>query len=154
MPSARMIAPIVRGNCVKIVEVTSGSARVTSKSARAAASEMSRAFQAPAILTRMSYTKDGGLSLGFTTNELTNDEKVLAAQYFQQFGYILFKPNQFTESDMPDDEAPSDESKTPSQRLRATLFVWWKQLGEPEEFESFYRKWLEKAIDRVKRLLD
>jgi len=115
---------------------------------------MTKVFQAPATLTSVGSTADGGLRLNFHTNELTTEEKVTAMGFHQKFGWILFSENQFKQSDVPEEDAPTDEQKTPSQRLRATLYVWWKQQGEPEDFESFYRKWLERAIDRVKRLLD
>jgi hypothetical protein len=111
-------------------------------------------FQAPAILTRLSYTKDGGLSLGFSTNELTDEEKVIASRFHQKFGYILFKENQFKEEDIPDSDA-SDESKSPSQRLRAVLFVLWNKRPEPKgDFEGFYRQRMEMAINKVKKLIE
>lgn len=114
---------------------------------------MSNTFQAPAILTRASVTKDGGLSLGFHTNELSVEDKVIALSYFQKFGWILFKESEFEEKDIPQVDA-TDESKSPSQRLRAVLFILWKQEGEKGDFEVFYRANMEKAINRVKRFLD
>ena len=114
---------------------------------------MSEVFQAPAILNSIAYTKDGGLRLGFVTNELGNEEKIIAGTFYAKFGYVCFKENQFKESEIPASDA-TDESKSPAQRLRATLFVLWKQRGNKGDFEAFYRENLEKAIDRVKRLLD
>ena len=114
---------------------------------------MSAVFQAPAILTRIAYLKDGGLSLGFSTQELSAEEKVTASEYFQTFGYLLFKANEFKETEVPASDA-TDESKSPAQRLRATLFVLWKQRGGKGDFESFYRSNMELAIERVKKLLD
>jgi len=113
----------------------------------------SSTFQAPAILTRIAYTKDGGLSIGFSTNELSDEDKVIAARYHGKFGFLLFKENQFKEEEIPDTDA-TDETKSPSQRLRAALFVMWKQRGSKGDFEVFYRQQMEAAIDRVKRLLD
>jgi len=110
-------------------------------------------FQAPAILTRISFLKDGGLSLGFSTNELQDADKVIASKFYGKFGHVMFAENQFKEADVPTGDA-TDESKSPAQRLRATLFVLWKQRGSKGDFEAFYRDNLEKAIDRVKRLLD
>lgn len=115
---------------------------------------MKNVFQAPAILTRIAYLKDGGLSLGFSTNELTDEEKVIASRFHSKFGYVLFKENQFTDKDVPKVEA-TDEAKSPSQRLRAALFVYWKQRAQPKpDFESFYRQEIEKAINKVKEKLD
>lgn len=111
-------------------------------------------FQAPAILTRISFLADGGLNLGFHTNELSVEDKVTAAQYQGKFGYVLFKENQFTEDEIPRADAPQDDDKTPAQRLRAVLFVLWKQRGGKGDFEDFYRANVDKAIERVKALLD
>lgn len=114
---------------------------------------VSKIFQVPAILSRIAYLKDGGLSLGFSTNELSHQEKVTISEYHNTFGYLLFRANQFSESDMPDTDA-TDEQKSPAQRLRAALFILWKQSGETGDFEVYYRKQMEKAINRVKNLLD
>ena len=114
---------------------------------------MSTVFQAPAILNSISFRKDGGLSLGFVTNEITSEEKIIAGKFYSKFGYVLFKENQFKEADVPASDA-TDETKSPAQRLRATLFVLWKQRGGKGDFEIFYRDMMEKAISRVKNLLD
>lgn len=115
---------------------------------------MAKVFQAPAILSRIGFTKDGGLSLGFQTNELSAQEKITAAEYHGRFGYLLFKENQFADTEIPEEDAPTDEEKTPSQRLRAALFVLWTQRGSKGEFTEFYRTHMERAIARVKQLLD
>ncbi len=111
-------------------------------------------FTAPAILTRLAFTKDGGLSIGFATNELTDKDKVIASQFHGKFGHILFKENEITPDEIPASDA-TDESKSPSQRLRATLFVFWKSKPAPKpDFNQFYERQMEKIIDRVKACLD
>jgi hypothetical protein len=112
---------------------------------------MAKTFQVPAILNRISFTKDNGLSLGFVTNELSNDEKVLAASYHSKFGWLLFKESQFSDADIPEDDA--EEDRTPSQRLRSVLFILWSQRGSKGSFNDFYRNQMQAAVDRVKKLL-
>lgn len=114
---------------------------------------MTKVFQAPAILTRISALSDGGLSLGFHTNELKLEDKSTALSFQGKFGYLLFRENEFSDADIPDTDAP-DEDRSPSQRLRGALFVLWKQRGEKSDFESFYRTMMDRAIKRVKNLLD
>lgn len=114
---------------------------------------MTKTFQAPATLTSVAFTADGGLRLTFHTQELTAEEKVIASQYHQQFGWLLFKANEFSTEDIPKDEA-SDEGKSPSQRLRAVLFVAWQQRGAKGDFESYYRRQMQRITDRVKEALD
>lgn len=110
-------------------------------------------FQAPAILTSVSYTKDGGVRLGFTTNEMSDEDKLIIAKFFQKFGFVLFKSNEFTVEDIPKEDA-EDTSKTPSKRLRAVLFLMWKQTGEKGDFETYYRTQVEKVIEHLKNKLD
>ena len=110
-------------------------------------------FQAPAILTSISYSKDGGMRLGFTTNELTDEDKLIAAKFYQKFGFVLFKSNQFSLVDIPREEA-EESHKTPGQRLRGVLFKKWKQEGITTDFEVWYRTEMEKFIDKIKSQLD
>lgn len=114
---------------------------------------MASKFQAPAILTRISYLKDGGLSLGFATQELTDADKVIASKFYGKFGHVLFAEDELTEADIPKANA-ADRGKSPSQRLRAVLYIRWTQLGQDGDFEVFYRQEIEKVITRVKTLLD
>jgi hypothetical protein len=110
-------------------------------------------FQAAAILTSVSYTKDGGVRLGFTTNEMSDEDKLIIAKFFQKFGFVLFKSNEFTLEDIPLEDA-EDKTKTPSKRLRAVLFLMWKQAGQKGDFEVYYRAQVEKVIEHLKAKLD
>jgi hypothetical protein len=115
---------------------------------------MKATFQAPAILTRIAYLKDRGLSLGFATNELSDEDKVIASRFHNKFGWVLFSENQLTDKDIPTSDA-TDASKSPSQRLRASLFVLWTQTVEPKaDFESFYRQHMEMIINKIKARLE
>jgi len=96
---------------------------------------------------------DGGLSIGFHTNELDSEEKVAVMDMHNEAGWLLFQPNEIAEADVPDKQAEL-ETKTPSQRLRAVLFVYWKQTTPEETFEVFYCRKMEAIIDSVKGRLD
>jgi hypothetical protein len=110
-------------------------------------------FHVGAILNSISHTKDRGMRLGFITNELTGDEKYLVINQMQKYGWLLFSPNQIQAKDIPKDQI-EDKNKTPSKRLRNSLYVLWKQLNSNEDFEIFYVKSMEKFIDMVKAKLD
>lgn len=103
--------------------------------------------------TRFGSRSDGSASLSFTTLELNGDDFAKLKEHQNQFGHILFKENEFKVEDLPTEQA-EDTSKTPSKRLRATLFVLWKQEGKKGDFESWYRERMEKVIDMVKAKLD
>lgn len=46
------------------------------------------------------------------------------------------------------------ETKTPSQRLRGVIYVYYSQKGIKEDFDTFYRNQMEKIIDKIKSYLD
>ena len=58
-------------------------------------------LQLSGVITSMSYCKDESMRIGFTTQELSIEEKNELSKYFQKFGYLLFKENEFQESDIP-----------------------------------------------------
>lgn len=90
---------------------------------------------------------------GFVTNEISDEEKLILTKLHGQFGYLLFQPNQFSVEDLPTEQA-EDKNKTPSKRLRASLFVLWQQEGKKGDFENFYREKMEKLISFIKDKLD
>jgi hypothetical protein len=88
------------------------------------------------------------------TNEMSGPEKQEAIELHDSFGYLLYSPNTISEKDIPKESA-EDRTKTPSKRLRAVLYVLWKQTATPDsDFEIFYRDRMEKLIDQIKARLD
>ena len=116
---------------------------------------MNNIFQSPAILTSISYTKDGGIRAGITTNALTDEDKLLMGSFYQKFGYFLFKANSFEEGDIPQGNA-ENSSKSLSVRLRASLYVLWEQKHKDKylNFDDFYKSQMERFIDAVKEKLE
>ena len=110
-------------------------------------------FTVGVILSSISHTRDRGIRLGFTTQELNKDERAVIEDQFQQYGNLLFSPNEIDYSDIPKEQA-EDKSKTPSKRLRNVLYVLWKQTSKEKDFELYYRIRMEKIIDYVKVKLD
>jgi hypothetical protein len=112
----------------------------------------------PSILSSVSMSHDKGLRLGFHTNEMNIRDKQAAIELHDSFGYLLFKPNEIDEGDIPKEPA-SDNSKTPGQRLRAAIYVKFTQIGggtnlNHMDFEAYYRMRMEKYIDEAKKELD
>lgn len=116
---------------------------------------MSDTFQIPAIIEGVSPLKDGGLSIRFHTNEVTTQEKVTVMEFYQKFGWLLFSEQEHDEH-MTLEEARRDTGgKSPAQRLRAALFVLYKQSNRNDlTFEEFYLRYMEQFIDRVKENLE
>jgi hypothetical protein len=107
----------------------------------------------PAYLTGFSSRADGSAGIRFTTQELNSADFGLLKENLNTFGHLLFAPNPITAADIPTEHA-EDKNKTPSKRLRAVIFLLWKQEGEHGDFETYYRVKVEKLIDYVKAKLD
>jgi hypothetical protein len=115
---------------------------------------MPKIFQVPALVVRANPMKDGGMSLGFHTNEISNEEKITLMNFMNSFGYLLFKENKFSETEIPAGQAPSD-LKSPAQRLRAVIFCYSQKLKIPkEEFDQFYNRQMEAIIEQYKDKLE
>lgn len=110
----------------------------------------------PAIFTKMTPRKDKSWKLEIETRELAGEDVRIMADRLGTEGYWLNSPNSDIQAvDIPTTEADSGlEGKTPSQRLRSTLFVLWQQVGEPDDFNRFYATNIEKMIDVVKARLE
>lgn len=112
-----------------------------------------KAISHPGQITSISARADGSLGYRVVTPELSSTEKAEFMALQNANLQVLIKPT---------DEEPADalivekqmEGKTPSQRLRAVLFVLWKQKGEKGIFDNFYRTAMEAAINRVKDQLE
>lgn len=104
------------------------------------------------IITGLRAKKDGSLGLTCETPELDAEFKVAMFSLQNVNLKALFQPEQSSEA--PLEVKTEIDQKTPSQRLRNTLFILWKNEGEKGDFDSFYKLNMEKIIDFVKRKLD
>lgn len=114
-----------------------------------------RKIQLAAVLDSANRKKDGSISLKFVTNkELTTEEYMVVDTFRQATGWLLFKEDEFTDDDIPEDNAPSD-LKSPSLRLRNVLYVYhMNKTGDPSTFRTFYEQTIEKYITKVKESMD
>lgn len=110
-------------------------------------------IQVPAIFTGFGSRSDGGATLRFATQELNETDFALLKQFHQTYGHLLFRKNAFTAADVPKEDA-SDGRKSQSRRIRDVLFVYWKQKGEKQDFETFYRQQTDKFINLIRDAID
>jgi hypothetical protein len=90
----------------------------------------------------------------FETRELSGEEVALLADSYQGEGWLVFSPNQeIAVSDIPT-EAAEAGVKSPGQRLRANVFMYWKQHVDKGDFESYWRTFVQKEIERIKEQID
>ena len=107
----------------------------------------------PVITKPPSLRVDGSALIKFETRELTNDEVGALRDHTNMEGWLIFSPNPLQDSDIPRDPAKTD-MKTPSSRLRSVLFIWYRQLGSPGEFQHFYETKMNDEIEKIKERLD
>ena len=112
-------------------------------------------IQLPVIAKQPTLKDDKSATLKFISLfELTNEAVAFIRDNANQKGWLIFSPNELQESDIPQGQAPSGEFKTASQRLRAVMFVWWKQLNSQDKFQDFYESELNRIIESYKAKLD
>lgn len=115
---------------------------------------MSRKITIPARIARVGTLGTDGISFTIqSTREVSDVDVAVLLGFRKKEGWFLFSENELQEIDIPKKDAEI-ESKTPSQRLRAVLFIQWKQSGSKNTFEDYYRAKIEEYINEVKETLD
>jgi len=109
-------------------------------------------IQTPLIITGIRSKVDMSLGITCSTPELSTEERALFMELQGLNLKAIFKP---TEEKTAIKEIKGDlETKTPSQILRNRLFVLWRERKEKGEFDSFYRKWMNKFGEIVLEKID
>lgn len=113
----------------------------------------------PAILESYRSLKDKSIKVVFETNELTPEQMMGVTAGHQQYGFLAFKMNDFKKNELDVIESLKtdfeDNGKTPSQRLRAVLFVNFQQAPEGyKTFVDYYNAKMEIIINHYKGKLD
>ena len=80
----------------------------------------------PAIINPPRLRKDGSCTIAFESRELTAEEYMVIMGFRNVEGWLAFQPNDDGIPDLPEERAEVDE-KTPFERLRAVLYVWFMQ---------------------------
>lgn len=112
-----------------------------------------KSIQVTTYLTSVRSRKDGSLGLSMDTPELSPQEKVLFMELQNIECEMVLTPKDIKDV-APEVIQSGFDNKSPSQRLRDTLFVWYKQEGSDELFDNWYAKKMEKIIDWVKTKLE
>ncbi len=97
---------------------------------------------------------DGGVAFRVITPELTLDQRATLLGLHGKNVRCMLEPIDVPVAGM-DEVTTEIDQKTPCQRLRAVIFVHWKEScktygGKPDDFETFYRKQMERVIDGYK----
>lgn len=110
----------------------------------------------PAQINPPRLRKDGSASISLDTRELTAEEIFTIMSLRHSEGWLAFSPNE-NDLETPEEKAEVDE-KSPSDRLRAVLYVWYTQETKNGTFvglfDTFRKEKMEKIISGVKSKLD
>jgi len=105
-------------------------------------------LQLPAVIESIKSRVDGSWSIGLSTQELSEEGGSILLRLNRKLGYFLFKETPMIEADLinvPEITPEFKGDKTPSQRLRARMFVYYKETkGKEEGFNDWYASSLEK----------
>lgn len=110
----------------------------------------------PAIVQKVTTLVDGGLRLTVDTQELSPIQTSELFQLKGKLGHFVFAEQPIKEIDLaklPPIKLEAGE-KTPSERLRAALWVFWEQHKLTESFELFYRRQIDKYVESIKERLN
>lgn len=111
-----------------------------------------KTIQTPAIVTSISSKVDGSLRFGTVTPELTPEEKADFMELQNLNLEVTLKPTE-EKTDIKEIKGEFD-GKTPSQRLRNTIYVYWEQKGAKGEFDKFYLNQMNRLVDKIKENLN
>jgi len=114
-----------------------------------------KAFQCFVEMEGIQTRRDGSIKIILGTQELSpeNALQLLELRNKQVYSAFLETPVKLEDVEVPKQE-PEFNEKTPCQRLRSVLFIWWKQQFPDMEWESFYRNKMELYIDAIKGFLN
>lgn len=112
----------------------------------------------PAIIDGVRTNKDGSLKIVLETPELSPEDctKLFSFRNMQVFAGLNEANIQPEDLDLKDFKPIEKGEKTPSQRLRAVLYLVWNQstAGTRGDFDSFYKRAIERIIDQYKEKLN
>lgn len=112
-----------------------------------------------AILTSFSSRADKSLGFRGVTPELSSAEKVALIDLQGVNLRLLIEPLDYS-TDGKIEVKGVLATKTPSERLRGCLFIWWKQLAsantvwKDRSFDLFYVEEMERIIAEIKGQLE
>ena len=111
-----------------------------------------QAVRTEAIFTGFSSKVDGSLSFRGTTPELSTPEKIAVMNLQGLLCEMLVFPKDERDAEIVEVKHEMDH-KSPSQRMRAVIFLLWKEAHEDSVFEQYYQRKMEALIEWLKSKL-
>jgi len=105
------------------------------------------------IITSIRTRSDNSLGLSVSTPDLNPDEQLAFLQLKNRNLKALIQPLTETPSELKEVRGEFDR-KSPSQRLRAVLYLLWKQQESTMPYDEFYLRHMNKLIETHKAMLE
>ena len=119
---------------------------------------MSKSLVLQVCLESYRPRKDKSFTMTFSTQELATDTVIDIANLHNRHGVLYFSEKETLSTEemtMLDDVEIDIGVKSPSQRLRAVLWVLHEQLGgNKDNFKDFYMQQIERFIVSIKTKLE
>lgn len=100
----------------------------------------------------VTINKDDSVSFRAKTPELTDKDLAAFRKVAKVLVNAVIEPQDGSTGVLHIKEKIGD-GKSPSQRLRASIYVWWEQTKQTDDFEVFYRSTMEKFINHIQNKL-
>lgn len=106
----------------------------------------------PVIVDKIESLKDGSLKVTMETPELSSENAAALFEYRNKQVIAFLSETQVSpdQLNIKDVSVEFKNDKTPSQRLRSVLYVYWEQNKPTQDFETFYSRKIEDFIKIVK----
>ena len=117
-------------------------------------------LKVPSYIKKVETTSDKGLKLQVYTQELAPEDITNLLSLRDKLGYFIFKLTNIDEEDLvelPKIKPEFKHERTPAEKLRAVLYIWWSQRGEEKKgvlFDDFYKEYLERIISQIKEKIN
>lgn len=111
--------------------------------------------QIQAVLSKASTMADNTVRLQFDCQETTPDEMATLFDMKNKIGWLFFQESRVSLDDLkslPEIKVERGQ-KTPSERLRAVLYVLWESEPSGMNFDNFYIMKVNSLIDWIKTKL-
>lgn len=117
------------------------------------------AIEIPCILKNISHRADRSIGLRIDLPELPSDKVVWFVEHLHTNMMMILAPYGVPHDQVEVEslDASFEEQKSPQQRLRSVMYVYWKQQGGKDklgEFNAWYVSRMEQTIEKWKSLLE
>jgi hypothetical protein len=114
-------------------------------------------FQLSAKIDGVRTLKNKCLKIGLETQDITSFTPEELGHLFlleEKQIWVAFKETPVKQDDLDIKEVKMNDGRTPGQRLRSVLYVFWEKNKPTDNFETFYASQMERIINWIKDKLD